>query len=68
MAVFIVSDATNLESKDLNLYFPIGIPEGHELVKAGITLEPKLMMVTPNSGSNGGTLIQATIPGIGAST
>lgn len=48
MAVFTISDATDLESTDLNLFFPVGIPEGHDLVKAGFTLEPKLMMVTPN--------------------
>jgi hypothetical protein len=68
MAVFTISDATDLESTDLNLFFPVGIPEGHDLVRAGFTLEPKLMMVTPNSGSNGGTLVQATVPGIGTST
>jgi hypothetical protein len=48
MAVFKVTNALDLQSTDLNLYFPVGIPDGHDLVRAGITLEPKLIMVSPN--------------------
>lgn len=68
MAVFSITDVQDVTSKDLNLYFPVGIPEGHDLVRAGITLEPKLMMITPNAGSPGGTLVTATVPGVGLGT
>jgi hypothetical protein len=52
----------------LNLFFDVGLPAGHEIIRAGITLEPKFMMITPNSGTPGGTLVQATVPGVGKST
>jgi hypothetical protein len=57
MAVFTVTDVQDVASTDLNLFFPIGIPEGHDLVRAGITLEPKLMSITPNVGTPGSTLV-----------
>ena len=43
MAVFEITNVKDLVSTDVNLFFPIGIPKGHDLVKAGITLEPKFM-------------------------
>jgi hypothetical protein len=46
----------------------VGIPAGHEFVRAGFTLEPKLMSLTPNTGTPGSTLVTATIPGIGLGT
>lgn len=61
MAVFTVTDVKDLVQKDLNLFFPIGLPEGHDLVRAGITLEPKLTSISPNVGTTGRTLITATI-------
>jgi hypothetical protein len=67
MAVFTVDEVLALTSTDLNLFFPVGLPEGHELVRAGITVEPKLMMVSPNVGTPGSTLIRATVPGVGTS-
>jgi len=68
MAVFEITDVKDLVSTDVNLFFPIGIPKGHDLVRAGITLEPKFMSMTPNAGTPGGTLIQAQVPGVGTST
>jgi hypothetical protein len=52
----------------LNLFFPVGLPKGHELVRAGFTLTPKFVSMTPNAGTNGSTLVQATVPGVGTST
>jgi hypothetical protein len=65
MAVFTINDVLDLASTDINLYFPAGLPNGHELVRAGITLEPRLMSVTPNAGTPGSTLIEAKVPGVG---
>lgn len=47
------------------LYFPIGIPEGHDAFDAGLALEPKVTSISPNEGSTGGSLITATAPGVG---
>lgn len=68
MAVFSVSEVPDLASTDLNLFFPIGLPAGHELVRAGFTLEPKLTQITPNEGSPFRTLITATVHGVGVGT
>jgi hypothetical protein len=68
MAVFTITDVLDLQSTDVNLFFPVGIPEGHDLVRAGINVEPRLMMVTPNSGTIASTLVTATVPGVGKST
>jgi len=57
-----------VNSLDINLFFPVGIPAGHDLIKAGITLEPKLMSLTPNDGTYAGTLITASVPGVGKDT
>jgi hypothetical protein len=67
MAVFTVDEVTALTTTDVDLFFPVGIPAGNDLVKAGITVEPKLMMISPNVGTPGGTLIRATVPGVGTS-
>ena len=45
----------------------MGIPEGHSVVEAPLTLTPKLVSISPNSGSIGGTLITAVVPGAGSS-
>jgi hypothetical protein len=50
------------------MFFPIGLPAGHEFVRAGITLTPKLMSLTPNAGTPGSTLITALVPGVGKGT
>ena len=50
------------------MYFDSGIPEGHHYTQRELILEPKLISVTPNSGSIGGTLVTAVVPGAGPST
>jgi hypothetical protein len=61
MAVFTVTEVNDLVQTDLNLFFPVGVPKGHDLVKVGITLEPKLTQISPNVGTPAKTLITATI-------
>jgi len=68
MAVFSISELPDLSITDLNIFFPVGIPKGHDLITAGFVLEPKLVNISPNIGSVGGVLIEATIPGVGLST
>jgi hypothetical protein len=68
MAVFDIVDIQDLASTDLNLFFPVGLPAGHEVVRAGFTLEPKLVSLTPNAGTVASTLITALVPGVGKGT
>jgi hypothetical protein len=68
MAVFNIIDVKNFESKDVNLFFPAGIPKGHEFIRAGITVSPKLLQISPNAGTPGSSLITATVPGVGSET
>lgn len=45
------------------LYFEVGLPGNHEVIRQSFTVSPKLVSVSPVSGSIGGTLITATVPG-----
>ena len=67
-ALFSITDAQGgaAEESSVVLYFPIGLPEGHEAFDAGLALEPRLTGISPNEGSTGGSLITATAPGVGA--
>ena len=49
----------------MNLFFPVGLPANHEVIRAGLNLEPRLMSVAPNVMYNAGGLLTAVIPGIG---
>jgi len=68
MAVFNIIDVQDGANKDVYLFMPSGIPKGHELVKAGFTLEPKFVSMTPNVASPASTLITALVPGVGKGT
>jgi hypothetical protein len=69
MAVFNIIDVPDVTTaEEHNLYFPVGIPAGHDLIRAGFTLEPRLVMVSPNAGTTGSTLITALVPGVGKET
>jgi hypothetical protein len=68
LAVFTVTNVLDLVSSNMKLYFPVGLPENHSVITAGITLTPKLMSITPNEGGVGGTLIEAFVPGVGTAT
>lgn len=51
----------------MNVYFDVGLPRGYADVIQGktFTLEPRLISVTPNVGSVGGTVITARLEGLG---
>lgn len=49
----------------MNLYLSIGIPEGYSELDSGITFEPKLVSLSTNKGSAGGSLITAVVKGVG---
>jgi len=68
MAVFAIDNVKSEVLADKNLYFPIGLPDAHDLVKNSITLTPKLVSLTPNKGTTGSTLVRANIQGMGTST
>ena len=69
-ALFSITDVQDWAAPSVVLYFPVGIPEGHETFtdNAGLTLEPRLTRISPNEGSTGGSLITATAPGVGPAT
>jgi hypothetical protein len=50
-AVFEITDINDLKPTPIQLFFPVGIPEGHAIVQEGFTLEPKLTSISPNEGS-----------------
>jgi hypothetical protein len=44
------------------LYFDVGIPENNAAITAhGLTLEPKLISLSANEGSIGGSIITANV-------
>jgi hypothetical protein len=67
-AVFTITDVKDLVSSAQNLFFPIGLPEAHDLLRAAITLTPKFVSITPNVGTPGSTLIRANVQGVGTLT
>jgi len=67
-AYFTITDVDDLVSQGLRVYFEKGNGLGTSVLDAGLTLEPKLTEITPNAGSAGGSVIVATVHGIGAQT
>ena len=63
-----VSNVTSQALLGSLVYFELGIPKGRSIVAAQIDLEPKLVSITPNTGSVGGTLIIANVQGVGTSS
>lgn len=45
------------------LYFEVGLPGNHSVIEQSFTISPKLASVSPVSGSIGGTLLTANVPG-----
>ena len=67
----IIVSITNVNEGTFNaskIYFEKGNPDGAELIAANFSLTPKLMEVSPSSGSAGGSLITAVVPGVGIKT
>lgn len=50
------------------MYFTVGSPDGKEVLAANVSLTPKLMAITPSSGSTAGSLITANVQGVGIKT
>jgi hypothetical protein len=46
------------------LYFDVGTPEAHSIVETSLSLTPKFVSISPSSGSVGGSLITAAVPGV----
>lgn len=63
---------TNLTSNSLagsKLYFDIGIPANHSIItNNSLTLEPRLVSLSINEGSVGGSNITANVQGVGTKT
>lgn len=52
---------------NINLYFDVGFPVGYDTVvrAQNLTLSPRLVSVSPNAGSIGGSLLIARLEGLG---
>ena len=66
-AIFRVSNVNGWVLSNMMVYFDVGLPEGYNTVIVGksFTLEPRLISVSPNVGSVGGSLLMAKIEGMG---
>ena len=63
-AVFTIVNITSQTINTQVLYFDVGIPADHSNIESALELTPRLVSVTPSSGSVGGTLITVTVPGL----
>ena len=64
-ATFELANLVEMSSRDVYMYWPIGLPANHsETIRAGYTLTPKFVSVSPRNGSLGGTLLTAQVPGL----
>ena len=68
----IVITLNNLQtpsSTNIELYFPAGSPSGIEaLTSTGISVTPRLVSITPSTGSPAGSIITAVVKGVGVAT
>ena len=62
-AVITITNATSQTMTGSNIYFAIGLPQNFSLVQQQLDITPRLASISPSSGSIGGTLITATVPG-----
>jgi hypothetical protein len=63
-----VNNTLGTSSTDLKLYTMEGIPDGHSIIEAGISLDPKILAIYPQTGSTGGSVVNATVSGVGTET
>ena len=59
--VVTVTNVTSGTIANADLFFDVGVPKGASVVKTTVTLDPKLVGVTPSAGSVGGSLIIANV-------
>ena len=45
------------------LFFPIGLPNGSEILQAGVEIMPVLIGLASNEGSQAGSVLEAAVPG-----
>lgn len=66
-AVFRIADIQGWTLSNVNVYFDVGLPKGHNTVVQGRTwnLEPKVTSISPNAGSVGGSLLIVQVAGLG---
>jgi hypothetical protein len=53
--------------EDVKIYFPVGVPK-FEVNTTGLSIEPRLISVKPNTGSIGSSVIVARVEGVGTSS
>ncbi len=65
-----ITSMLDTTSHDVEFYLPIGIPSGSDelMNTVGINLKPSFQSVSPNIGSPGGSLLMASVPGVGINT
>jgi hypothetical protein len=63
-----VNNTLGTSSTDLKFYLMEGIPDSHSIVEAGISLDPKILAINPQTGSTGGSVVNATVSGVGTET
>jgi len=66
--VFTITDVQSVTLSNMKVTFPEGTPAGHSFVDAGTTLTPKLVSISPTTGSVGGTQVTANVQGVGLGT
>jgi hypothetical protein len=62
-AIFTITNVSSQALTNNMLYFDVGLPQNHSLVAAQLDITPRLVSITPNTGSIGGTVITAIMPG-----
>jgi len=67
-AKFEITDAPNVTLSGMKLYFDIGLPKNHILMTTGVAMVPKFTEIDVNVGSKAGTIVTATVIGVGKQT
>jgi len=67
-AKFEINEAPSVKLSGMKLYFDIGIPSNHKLMTTGLSMVPKFTGIDVSVGSKAGTVVTATIIGVGKFT
>lgn len=67
-AYFTITDVDDSILSGLKVFFSVGNGLGSSVLDAGLTLTPKLTEISPSTGSAGGSVIVATVHGLGPNT
>lgn len=62
-AIFTISNVSTQAFANNKLFFEVGLPKNHSLVEASLAITPQFVSISPSSGSVGGTVITAIVPG-----